>query len=270
MSFFKNTTFKLFLTLILFATLILVIVFGQKKLETQASLIKAEISKIEKSNLNKEISSGIKYKGSNSVGALDNNRWKNKNWIALGDNITAKNSYQSGVKFSCGMGNVSTYASMGNLMKDTTKDIDSNKLKDADIITVFSGTSDYSLNTPLGTINDDENSNTFYGDLHKTIKKILELKDDATIVFFTPLKRGKYKNYAVYPNANEAGVKLEDYAQAIKDVCSSYNILVLDLFKDSGIDESNIKKYTVDGLHLNNSGSKKLIKTISDYLNTIK
>lgn len=286
-----NKALKVIVTFILSATLVFVVVLGQIKFKKAAVALKAESVKIQESKVKDKKESGSEvstdngektseeslpavnnfiYKGASSIGTSDNNRWKNKKWLALGDNITAKNSYQSRVKYSCSIGTVLTDANIGKLMGDVTQNLNSDKLKDVDIITIFAGTSDYSLNTPLGTINDDENTNTFYGSVHKTIKRILELKEDATIVFFTPLKRGAYKTYPVYPAANGAGAKLEDYAEAIKDVCKSYNILVLDLFSDSGIDESNVKKYTVDGLHLNDAGSQRISKLISDYLKTIK
>lgn len=282
----ENKIFKLILISVLLISLILVVVFGEVKARQNSLKLRAELAKMETNKKDgagntvgqqkgnaAETSSEEKtytYKGANSIGESNVTRWKDKKWLALGDNITAKNSYQSKVKLSCSMASVTTDASIGRLMGEAANNIDSDKLKDIDIVTVFAGTSDYSLDTPLGTINDNENSNTFYGGLHKTIKKILDAKQDVTIVFFTPLKRGVYKNYPVYPNANNAGVKLEDYVQAIKDVCKSYNILVLDLFNDSGINEGNIKNYTTDNLHLNEAGSQRISKQISDYFKTIK
>jgi lysophospholipase L1-like esterase len=138
------------------------------------------------------------------------------------------------------------------------------------LVLVFGGTNDYALGTPLGTINDDENSGTFYGSLKKVINDILEVKSDSTIVFITPLKRGVYKNEPVYPAPNKIGVKLEKYVQAINDVCKFYNIPVLDLYSKSGIDENNIKTYTSDNLNLNAQGIQKVSQIISDYIKTIK
>ncbi|MCM8711386.1 SGNH/GDSL hydrolase family protein [Clostridium sp. SYSU_GA19001] len=286
---FKSRIFKFFVTSVLLISLILVVVFGQIKVRQNSAKLQAELANMEADRKSatdntyeqkKEAAEGVSlpssaektytYKGAGSIGQLNITRWKDKKWLALGDNITAKNSYQSRVKLSCSMANVTTDADAGRLMGDAANNINSDKLKDIDIVTVFAGTSDYSLNTPLGTIGDNENSNTFYGSVHKTIKKILDSKEDVTIVFFTPLKRGAYKNYPVYPGANSAGVKLEDYVQAIKDVCKSYNILVLDLFNNSGINENNIKNYTIDNLHLNEAGSQRIIKQISDYFKTIK
>lgn len=210
------------------------------------------------------------YKGAIALGEINNTRWKDKRWLAIGDNITAKQSYQSKVKLSCSMGSVTSDANTGRVMGDMANNITTDKLKDIDIVTVFAGTSDYSLDTKLGTKSDDENSNTFYGNVHKVIKKLIASRKDITIVFFTPLKRGAYKTYPVYPNANNAGVKLDDYAKAIKEVCAEYNIPVLDLLNESGIDEKNIKNYTVDNLHLNQAGASKVTKVISDYFKKIK
>lgn len=290
----KSKVFQVCLIIVLVILLILVVIFGEIKQSRESKALMSVLNKIEqekKANKEKEGNAGLSnesyaeenkesiteeennkytYKGANSIGVSDDNRWKNKLWLALGDNITFRNSYQNKVRLSLSMSSVTSDAYIGRLMSDAAKNVTAEKLKNVDLITVFAGTSDYSLNTPLGTINDDESKNSFYGSLHKTINKILSIKPDVTIVFFTPLKRGAYRTYPVYPNANGAGVKLEQYTQAIKDVCQSYNILVLDLFTESGIDENNIKKYTIDNLHLNNAGRQRVVTIISDYLKTVK
>jgi hypothetical protein len=74
------------------------------------------------------------------------------------------------------MKNTITDASIGRLMKDAASGVTSEKLKEADHITVFAGISDYSLSTLLGTIEDDEIVNTFYGSVHKTISTLLKAK----------------------------------------------------------------------------------------------
>jgi hypothetical protein len=210
------------------------------------------------------------YKGADSLTKTNITRWKNKSWYAFSDILTSEKGYIQNVKYSCSILEVTNDSYPERTMEIMCSSIIENKLKEADIVTVFGGTNDYSVGTPLGTINDDEKANTFYGSLHKIIKKILEINPDTTIVFFTPLKRGAYKSYAVYPEANNAGVKLEQYAQAVRDVCKLYNILVLDLFSESGINEKNIKSYTSDNLNLNEAGNRRLSKIISDYLKNIK
>ncbi|OPJ61659.1 SGNH/GDSL hydrolase family protein [Clostridium oryzae] len=279
--FFQTCFTLLLLTLILF-----VVIAGNNKLRENTSRLKIEANKIEEENKQKaeaeekklskaakqqeDASKDITYKGSTVIGSADENRWKNKNWLALGDNITYKLSYQSNVKVSLGMNKVTTDASIGRLMKDSANDVNASKVANEDLITVFAGTADYSLNTPLGTVKDDENTKTFYGALYRTINKLIKLKPDATIAFFTPLKRGAYSVYPVYPAPNRAGVTLGEYAEAIENVCKSYNILVLNLFDESGINRSNISSYTVDGLHLNEAGSRKVSTCISDYLKKIE
>jgi lysophospholipase L1-like esterase len=58
--------------------------------------------------------------------------------------------------------------------------------------------------------------------------------------------------------------------QAIKEVCKEYNILVYDLFNESGINESNLKSYTIDNLNLNSTGYIRISTLISNYLKTVK
>jgi hypothetical protein len=71
-------------------------------------------------------------------------------------------------------------------------------------------------------------------------------------------------------NVNKVGVKLKTGVYEINQVCKSYNILGLDLFSKSGIDEKTIKDYTTDNLNLNAQGIQKASQVISDYIKTIK
>lgn len=290
--FVESKFYNIVLILILSLCLIFVIILGTMKQKNENNkwitvLDKMEVNKKPNSTdsasnpiqTNGEVSSSEQvnkndtldiYKGAKSIGSSDNNRWKNKKWYAAGDNITAGNGYQNKVKAAASMNSVTTDAAVGKVMADIANSITTDKLKDIDLVTVFAGTADYSLDTPLGTINDNENSNTFYGNVHKTIKNIIDSNPNASVVFFTPLKRGAYKTYPVYPKANNAGVKLEDYVKAIKDVCKSYNILVFDLFAESGINENNLKSYSTDNLNLNNAGYQRISTLIAGYLKTIK
>jgi lysophospholipase L1-like esterase len=286
---YKNGLFKMGIPLILLVLLVVVVGFGQIKQNKISKQLLSELSSIEKSkssgavvkdknqeDKNKTVAAtqsldkkDYTYQGVNALGNYNNTRWKNKKWYVLGDGMSAANNYQSKVKTMCAMSEVINDAKANRLMGDLLQNVTTEKLKDVSIITVFAGTNDYAFNTQLGTMNDSQDANTFYGNLKKIINGILKEKTDANIVFLTPLKRGVFMNEPVYPNPNKAGYMLEDYVQAIKDVCKSYNILVLDTFNKSGITEKNLKEYTVDNLSLNEKGYQKISQVISDYFKTI-
>lgn len=197
--------------------------------------------------------------------------YKDKKWLAIGDSITYNNKYQSKVVSLCKIAKVTTDASPGQQLGAMTDRLTSENTANIDLITVFGGTNDYGENKPLGTINDDKTKNTFYGNIKKVIDRIQTLTPKARIVFFTPLMRGKVASQPnqsfYYPAPNGIGIKLEQYVQAIKDVCGEKSIQVIDLFSNSGIDLNNLSEYTVDNLHPNDAGYDKISKVISDSLN---
>lgn len=272
----KKDIFTIIVVVLLTVSLIVVVVLGEKK---QSKASKELLMKIDELTLSKDDKNDSKenndkesipsvtvkeyiYKGANALGQYNNNRWKNKKWYAIGDNVKNVNGYTAKVKTLAGVNVVVSDASDGRVMGDMSKNITSEKLKDVDLVTVFAGGSDYSLDVPLGTIKDDESINTFYGNTKKLINSIIEAKSDANIVFITPIKQSA--------NPNKNGVKLESYVQAINDVCKSYNILVLDMYSKSGIDDKNIKTYAADNVSLNTQGTQKVSQLISDYIKTIK
>lgn len=193
-------------------------------------------------------------------------KYKGKVWLAIGDSITYNNQYQSKVENLCKIATVITEAAPGQALGTMTNKLTAEKLSNIDLVTVFGGTNDYGGNVALGTINDDRTTSTTYGNIKNIIYKIQTLNKNIKIVFITPLKRGKYENQPIYPAPNGRGYKLEDYVQAIKDVCRDKSIQVIDLFNDSGIDLNNLSQYTSDNLHPNKAGYTLISKVIADEL----
>lgn len=193
----------------------------------------------------------------------EHSTWANKSWLAIGDSITYANKYQPLVQQGLKIKSVQTDAVPGRPIKPMAENITAENLKNIDLITVFGGTNDYGSNKVLGTIKDDKDQDTFYGNLKNVIEKINTNKPKkATVVFFTPLKRGVFKNQPVYPNPNLNGYKLDDYVNAEKKVCKLYSIPVIDLFHNSGLEVDNLSKYTVDNLHPNDEGHKMISKVM--------
>jgi Sec-independent protein translocase protein TatA len=275
----ENRLLKVIVSLLLIVSIVVVIALGEKRQSKLAKQLLTTLKEMEvnKKSDNKESDSKkvednkaipaaankvYTYEGVKELGKYNNLRWRNKKWYALGDNVKNADGYTSRIKTLAAANLAFNDAEEGRVMADMSKNITSEKLKDIELITVLAGASDYSAGTPLGSINDDENAATFYGGLKKVINDILELKPDAAIVFITPLNQSS--------NANRSGIKLESYAKAINEVCKTYNILVLDLYAKSGINEKNIKSYTTDNVNLNSQGIQKVSQVISNYIKTIK
>lgn len=104
---------------------------------------------------------------------------------------------------------------------------------DADIVFISAGTNDWWYSwCPLGE-DGDTVTTTFRGALHTLIKGLLDMYPNKIIVFVTPIKRGD--NPA---RVNGNGDTLEDFANAMIDVCNQYGIPCLDMFRTCPLNPS--------------------------------
>lgn len=139
---------------------------------------------------------------------------------------------------------------------------------DADLVCIAIGTNDWHYAyTDFGDMA-SKGTDTFYGALKALCEGLLKKYLGKPIVFFTPIKRIQEGGYAYWQN-NSKGKKLEDYANAIKEVCGYYGIPVLDLFNECLINPliPEIKTaYIPDGVHPNIHGHKILARRITGYI----
>lgn len=248
----KNSEFKYTVIIIsVMITLVVVIGLGMFK---KNQLVKEKVKKTQIVDM--------KYIEEKKVVKQKDNKYKDKIWYAIGDSITALNKYPYYLKDILQLKKYVNDSIIGQKMGTMADRVTTANLANIDFITVFGGTNDYAQNTPLGKINDDKTVNSFYGNVQKVIDKIQSKNPKAQLVFITPIKRGKFGKQPVYPDANNVGYHLEDYVQAIKEVCNKNNIKVIDLFNLSGIDGTNLNTYTADNLHPNEAGCKKIDQVI--------
>jgi lysophospholipase L1-like esterase len=131
-------------------------------------------------------------------------------------------------------------------------------MADADLIVVWGGTNDYHYGHALGEVDDTVNT-TFCGALNQLCKGLITKYPQKDILFVTPTPRGVISS-AVAP--------LSDYADAIINVCAKYCIPVYDAFRKCNmpINYEYPRKYTVDGLHLNDLGHEVLGKSMANFI----
>lgn len=132
---------------------------------------------------------------------------------------------------------------------------------DLDIITVFGGTNDCASQTPIGT-NSDETGATFKGALNILTRGLLRKYVGKRIGFITPIQR----------NSDERPIKLVEYVNAIKEICSLRGIPVLDLYNTSTItcvDDDNANGLLVDGLHPSDEGHAVIARKVSSFIKTL-
>ncbi len=143
---------------------------------------------------------------------------------------------------------------------------------ESDIIIVFGGTNDYDHgDAPFGE-ETDKTSATFCGAVDFLMNLLKEKYPNSKLVFLTPARRVGDENKSSNP-CKKADLKpLKGYVDLIISKGKQYNIPVLNLYDElkinPNIDEEN-KKYTADGLHLNDNGHMLLAQKVIEFLHSI-
>ncbi len=145
---------------------------------------------------------------------------------------------------------------------------------ESSIIFVLGGTNDYGADDPipLGEYGDTE-KNTFYGALDTLMNGLLTDCPDSKVIFGTPMQRDDeiWGSPETSPY-NSLGYTLEDYRDAIVEMCGKYEIEYVDFYNTEGfrLSDENFADYFVDGLHPNNTGHRLaadvLIEVFEQYL----
>lgn len=113
-------------------------------------------------------------------------------------------------------------------------------MPDGEIISVLGGVNDFGRSVPLGNIDGD--TTTFYGALNALADGLKRKYPDAFIFFMTP-----YRCSGI-PSVNRLGNTLEQFAQAVKEVCSRHNLPCLDMYNLGGF-EKEMNDPRSDGIH---------------------
>ena len=130
----------------------------------------------------------------------------------------------------------------------------------ADVIIVFGGTNDYAHGDAFLGAADSEDVFTFCGAVNSLINKLKKDFPNAKIVFMTPLHRTEETT----PSKPEEKI-LEDYANAILNICKTGGIDVIDLFGINPLDPYDTT-LVPDGLHPNDKGHKIMADVIAEEL----
>ena len=221
-----------------------------------------------------------------------NHVWENKSYISHGDSITWQDGeeyiqgdqigeiakgYQTvfaenvglGRKFNFGKSGWSMAVVNGNGIVNAIIQIVN--YSQFDLCTIAVGTNDFKLNVPLGNLgiigDSTFDDTTFYGAFRKAVEYILTQSPTIRLVLMTPLQRdnaGYDVNYT-----NSAGHKLIDYVNAVKNVGEMYGLPVCDMYSNSGFTKLTLSTYTMDGLHPNDVGYKRMGDYLTGFLNAI-
>ena len=136
--------------------------------------------------------------------------------------------------------------------------------RNADAVVVFGGTNDYGHGDAIFGELDTEDAYTFCGAVNSLISKLKRKFPKARIVFMTPIHRLN----ETQPSQPD-GKTLEDYVNAIREICEKRGVDVIDLFRINPLDPSD-KELVPDGLHPSDKGHSIMAEVIGAELLKIK
>lgn len=201
-------------------------------------------------------------------------KWQGKTWNVIGDSLTDANSWAS-IKYHQVISsekemvtNVHGFNGLGftqltpgaNAIPDKVANTETN----ADLITIFAGENDVrpivNGTRALGKFG-DTGRDTYYGSLDYTFSQLVKRFPTKTIGAISQTKHGK---------GDEATIR--KMVVALKEVCGSYGIPVLDLFNSGNVYAYNATfraDMMTDGIHFNNKGNKMLADKIGSFIESI-
>ncbi len=211
----------------------------------------------------------------------------------LGDSITEgvgvvdieNNRYDNVMKKNYGLREVHNYGIGGSRLAHQSKPSDKPRHdlcfcgrvydlnRDADIIVVYGGVNDYFHgDAPIGEIGDTTPA-TFCGAVRFLMNFLKTEFAGKTIVFMSPA-RFCYDGMdgsipSTRPQKKSDAMPILAYTEIIKKTAELFDIPVLDLFENLGIDPTDPEqkaKYTADGLHFNDAGQHFIAKCLGEFL----
>jgi lysophospholipase L1-like esterase len=231
---------------------------------------------------------------------------KGKKVVFLGDSITyGYNADPSTSRFSTKFCNIMscTEVNLGVagtcIAANTTNGMGSQRfitratsanLSSCDMVIVWGGTNDFSYDSKaignhfvIQTITSGDyigtqkkvppsDTDTFSGALHELILQIRNVAPTAQLVFIQPLNRGRYN--ATRPISSECNIRgdyLQDFRDAISDICKFYSIPVVPmdemLNQDWQFDVSgSLSSYDSDGIHPNTLGHARIANLLAKWM----
>ena len=143
---------------------------------------------------------------------------------------------------------------------------------EADVVVVFGGTNDYGHgDAPFGKLGDTDRG-TYCGAVRWLMNKLTEMYPNSKIVFMTPARRLGDEQPSQSLHRYYPSLLLRDYVDVIIETAKDFDIHVLDLYTQLGIDpngEEDRVKYTAEGLHFNDAGHRVIAQRLKEFLETL-
>lgn len=189
-------------------------------------------------------------------------------WCALGTSITAWDDSRSQgvygyqywvrkkVTFSGGYVNKGVNSYRAHSLAENLS-----LIVEADYYTLEFGTNDFLGSVPVGSMEDytgATGSSTFHGAMRVIIDKIYQINPDAMIIMCTP-RKCRYASFGVSSchGSNTAGITIESYVKAVRDIAAYESLPVADFYADTNTNDHNLAALSVDdALHPNTLGHR--------------
>lgn len=148
--------------------------------------------------------------------------------------------------------------------------------EDAELIIVYGAVNDFIHgDAPFGKLG-DKKPTTFCGGAYFLMQYLKTAHPQAEIVFLSPARAFYDDIDDLFPSARTMKAPdakpLVAYVDTIKETARQFDIPVLDLYRNIGIDPHDAEqneKYTADGLHFNDLGHHVLAKVVADFLQAL-
>ena len=150
--------------------------------------------------------------------------------------------------------------------------------KTADMIIVYGGVNDFIHGDAAFGQLGDTHPDTFCGGVYFLMNFLRETYGDKPIVFMTPARcflRKEVDDLVVSTHARKRpgiGKPLRAYVDVILETAKQFDIPVLDLYRNLGIDphdEASFAAYTTDGLHFNDAGHGVIAEKLKAFIEKI-
>ena len=147
----------------------------------------------------------------------------------------------------------------------------------ADMVIVYGGVNDYIHgDAPFGELGDTTPA-TYCGGVYFLMNYLRENYGTKPIIFLTPARcflRKEVDDLQVSTHAKKlpGGKPLQAYADAILETAKKFDIAVLDLYRDLGLDPHDpecFDPYTIDGLHFNDTGHGVLAERLKAFIEAL-
>lgn len=219
----------------------------------------------------------LDYSSYNAKNVIGNKVWQNKKWCTIGDSLTQHNertrfNYHDYVSKNTGIEVINLGSSGKGYMAGGSEDafyhIALSVPCDSDVVTIFGSGNDLSHGYELGEITDTGTS-TICGCINTTIDTIISRLPRVSLGIVTPTPWEDYP-----PNVKNN--LMEEYSNAIIEICRNRSIPCLDLYHESNLrpwtEEGRMACYSNDGgggVHPDEYGHKLIAPRFKAFLETL-